>query len=222
MYSITKGLLSIVMVLVILSGADNLSADENEPILYDVQQTLEEKAQEAEKIEARREEAAKAQRQERAQKRSAAEDEIPIEEIELPEDTSPRFNAKYLRIIGNSLIPTSELLQELPLVYNASQEPLSEAESESLYDLAVVHELINEPGQLRQISTRTIQGLTQYILSVYQSYDYAGVYVYVPAGAIKEGVELHDEFLVIKVLEANVLDVGVTSYDVDRNEVEKG
>ena len=36
MNSITKGLLSIVVAFVILSEADDLSADENEPILYDV------------------------------------------------------------------------------------------------------------------------------------------------------------------------------------------
>jgi hemolysin activation/secretion protein len=222
MNSLARGLFVCVLVFGLLSADSVLSADETGPILEEVQQQLEDKAREAEKLEARREDAARAKREVQEQDKTAVGVDVPIDELELPEDTTLRFNVRHLRIIGNSLILTSELLEKMPLVYNASDKPLCEAESESLYDLTVVYDVVNDPGRQRQISIRTIQGLTQYILSVYQSYDYAGVYVYVPAGAIKDGVELYDEFLVIKVLEASVSNVGITSYDVDRNEVEEG
>lgn len=222
MNSLARGFFVSVLVFCLLSADSELSADETGPILEEVQQQLEDKAREAEKLEARREDAARAKREVQEQDKAAAGVDVSIDELELPEDTTPRFNVRHLRIIGNSLIRTDELLEEMPLIYNVSDKPLGEAESESLYDLTVVYDVVNDPGKQRQISIRTIQGLTQYILSVYQANDYAGVYVYVPAGAIKDGVELYDEFLVIKVLEASVSDVGITSYDVDRNEVEEG
>ena len=43
-------------------------------------------------------------------------DESAIEEIALPEDTSPRFLVKQVRISGNSLVRTSELFCDLPVV----------------------------------------------------------------------------------------------------------
>jgi hemolysin activation/secretion protein len=208
--------------LVFAMGAD--SGEEEGPILEEVQNRLEERALEAEKIKDQREEAAKAKREasEEAKLKADSEDEVPVEELELPEDTTARFDFKELRIAGNSLITTEELLEGMPLVYNASEKPLLEAESQSLYDLTVVHDVLNEPGRIAQISTRSIQGLTQYILSVYQSYDYSGIYVYVPAGAIIDDVKLRDEVLLIEVLEAVVSDIGATFYDVDRNEMEEG
>jgi hemolysin activation/secretion protein len=50
-----------------------------------------------------------------------------VEQLDLPEDTSSRFGIKQLRISGNTLISTDKLLEDLPLVYNASDKPLQEA-----------------------------------------------------------------------------------------------
>lgn len=144
------------------------------------------------------------------------------EGLKLPEDTTTRLTVRELRIRGNSLISTSQLLESMPAVYNASDQRLSEAASESLYDLRVIREIVSAPGQPREVSLRTIQGLTQYILSVYQRNDYSGIYVYVPEGAIKDGTELVDGILPINILEAPVTEVRVKFYDVERNEVEKG
>jgi hemolysin activation/secretion protein len=149
------------------------------------------------------------------------EPEDQVEEF-LPEDTTPRLVARELRISGNTLISTEVLLENMPAVYNASDQPLSRAESDDLYDLRVIHEIIAEPGQPQEVSLRTIQGLTQYILSMYQDKNYSGIYVYVPEGAIEDSVELVDEILPIKVLEALVSEVKVKFYDAQRNEVEKG
>jgi len=140
----------------------------------------------------------------------------------LPEDTTTRLMVRELRIKGNTLIATSELLGSMPDVYNASDQRLSQAAGESLYDLRPIRELVADPGQPREVSLRTIQGLTQYILSAYQKNDYSGIYVYVPEGAIKNGTELVDGILPINILEAPVTEVRVKFFDVRRTEVEKG
>ena len=144
------------------------------------------------------------------------------EELNLPEDTTPRLTVTELRIRGNTLITTSELLEYMPDIYNASDQRLSEAASEYLYDLRVIREIVTASGQSREVSLRTIQGLTQYILSVYQKNDYSGIYVYVPEGAIKDGTQLVDGILPINILEAPVTEVRVKFFDAERNEVEKG
>ncbi len=140
----------------------------------------------------------------------------------LPEDTSPRLMVRELLISGNTLISTEELLVRMPLVYNASDKPLLKAESQYLYDLRVIHDIVSQPGLPRMISSRTIQGLTQYILSVYEDNHYAGIYVYVPEASIKDGVELVNGLLFIKVLESPITESKIEFYDADQNKVEKG
>jgi hemolysin activation/secretion protein len=128
---------------------------------------------------------------------------------------------KEVRISGNALIPTELLLLHMPDIYNASKKPLEQAPAGSVFDLRTLKDIISNPGQPREVSTHSIQGFTQYILSVYQAKHYAGVYVYVPAKAL-EGGKLKDEILPINVLEAKVSDVKVTYYDVNGVEAEKG
>jgi len=69
---------------------------------------------------------------------------------------------------------------------------------------------------------RNIQGLTQYILLVYQDNNYSGIYVFVPKGSIKDGVSFVDDILQINVIEATVSGVTTKFYDIERNELEKG
>jgi len=151
-----------------------------------------------------------------------AEEALTSEELNLPVDTTTRLVVRELRISGNTLISTGELLEYMPAVYNASGQPQSQAESQYLYDLRTIQEIVLEPGQPREVSLRTIQGLTQYILSVYQANDYSGIYVYVPEGAIKDGNRLVDGILPINILEAPVSEVRIKYYDAERNEVEEG
>ena len=186
------------------------------------------KAMKDERIEQMREEAERAKREaaQEARRKAVAEAKARLEEkiaeIDLPDDTTTRFTVKELRISGNTLISTDELFEKMPLIYNASDKPLEQAESDLLYDFRVLHDIILEPGQPRQVSARTIQGLTQYILSVYQKKNHAGIYVYVPSDAIREGAELRGEILPVTVLEAKVTDVTVKTYDPNQNETEKG
>jgi hemolysin activation/secretion protein len=144
------------------------------------------------------------------------------EELNLPVDTTTRLVVRELRISGNSLISTGELLEYMPAVFNASGQTLSQADSQYLYDLRPIQEIVTMPGQPREVSLRTIQGLTQYILSVYQKNDYSGIYVYVPEGAIRNGNELVNGILPINILEAPVSEVRIKYYDTERNEVEEG
>ncbi|MHC4436126.1 MAG: ShlB/FhaC/HecB family hemolysin secretion/activation protein [Planctomycetota bacterium] len=144
------------------------------------------------------------------------------EELNLPVDTTTRLLVRELRISGNTLISTGELLEYMPAVYNASGQTLSRADSQFLYDLRPIQEIVTMPGQPREVSLRTIQGLTQYILSVYQQNDYSGIYVYVPEGAIRNGNELINGILPINILEAPVSEVRIKYYDAERNEVDEG
>ena len=144
------------------------------------------------------------------------------ESLNLPEDTTTRLVVRQLRISGNTLVSTEELLEFMPDIYNASDQRDSEADSQYLYDLRSIQKVISAPGRSQEVSLRTIQGLTQYILSVYQKNNYSGIYVYVPEGAIRDGVELVGGILPINVLEAPVSEVKIKYYDAERNEVEKG
>jgi hemolysin activation/secretion protein len=184
-------------------------------------------AREDERIEQIRKEAERAKKEKAQQARIKAVEtakaklEEIIDTINLPADTTPRFTVKQINVSGNTLITTDQLFADMPLIYNASDKPLDKAESDLLYDFRVLHDIILEPGQPRQVSARTVQGLTQYILSVYQKKNYAGIYVYVPSEAVK-GKELKDEILPVTVLEATVIDVTVKTYDPNQNPTEKG
>jgi len=188
-------------------------------IFLGVAQSSEDKAAEAEKIEQMKAEALKAKRE--AFEKEVSKMQETIAAVSLPDDRTARMEVKEVRISGNTLISADELLDKMPLIYNASDKPILEADTGSLYDLTVVKDVMLNPGEARRISARTIQGLTQYILSVYRQHGYAGIYVYVPVDAVIDGKELRDEILPVNVLEAKVTDVTITTYDADQNETEE-
>jgi hemolysin activation/secretion protein len=166
------------------------------------------------------EEKAKAEKQEKMMKIHEISSE-EIAKLSFPEDTSPIMTAKELVITGNKLVSTEQILSSIPSVYNASTLPLQKAASADLYDLRPVRELIAQPGETHQISSRTIRGLTQCILRIYRNNGYSGILVAVPPEAI-EGGNLRDGVLLIKITEASVTSI-TTSYFTPENErVEKG
>jgi len=191
-------------------------------------QPLEEKAREAEKMEEIREEAARAKREaaqeakRKALEKAKAKLEKHIADIDLPEDTTQRFTVRELGISGNTLISTDKLLKNMPLIYNASDKPLRQAESTDLYDFRTLRDIIDNPGQPRQISARTIRGLTQCILSVYRDKGYSGIYVAVPPEALEDGKKLRDEILLINIIEAPVTSVTTNYYTPENKRVETG
>ena len=141
--------------------------------------------------------------------------------VNLPEDTTNRMSVKEIRFSGNTLVTTAQILDNMPIIFNASPKPLAEAESGALYDFTPILETILTPGTAREISARTIQGLTQYILSLYREKNYAGIYVYVPQEALK-GEKLTDDVLPVEIIEANVTSVGVKQFDTNQVEVSEG
>lgn len=148
--------------------------------------------------------------------------EDSTEQPNSPEDTSARFAVKELRISGNILISTDELLENLPAIYNVSDRPADQADATDLYDFRVLHEIVQHPGPAREVSRRTMQGLTQYILSVYQAHGYAGIYVYIAAELVDGSGQLTDGILPIEVVEARISEINITSYNTEREKVEKG
>ena len=148
--------------------------------------------------------------------------EAEVEQLDLPEDATDRFTVKELRISGNSLISTDELLKTMPLVYNASNKPLHQAELADLYDLRVLHDINSQPDQPHEVSKRTMQGFTEYILSVYHDHGYEGIYVYISAQAVQRGVELQDGILPIEIVEATISEIIITPYNREGEKVEKG
>jgi hemolysin activation/secretion protein len=152
--------------------------------------------------------------------RKKAEDKTTLAGLTFPEDTSQRFWVKELRISGNDLISTAKLLENLPLAYKVSEQK-DDTTVEQVYDFRVLHDIILSPGQEREVSIKTIQGFTKYVLSVYQDKGYAGIYVYIPAAAV-QGTALVDKVLPIEVLEGKIATISVERYDFDRQELEKG
>ncbi len=146
---------------------------------------------------------------------------MPLEELNLLEDTTRRLSVSELNITGNSLISTAALLGNMPVVYNSSDKPLRRAEQEYLYDFSSLYEVVLDPGQSHQVSARTIQGFTQYVLSAYQRKHYAGIRVYVPEDAISAG-RLKDGILTVRVIEATVSNVTVSYYDPNHEKLEQG
>lgn len=142
-------------------------------------------------------------------------------EITLPEDTSVVLEVSDIYISGNTLLTSAELLENVPYIYNASSQPITEADSIFLYDLGSVKTLLDNPGQTTNISARTIQGLTQYLLKVYKAKGIGGVYIYVPAETLSQQMELTDGVLQINVIEATVATVSSNFFDVNGSAPEK-
>ncbi len=140
--------------------------------------------------------------------------------LTFPEDTSQRFLVKELQIGGNDLISTAELLEELPYAYTISEQ-IDDTVVEQVYDFRVIHDVILDPGQEREVSLKSIQGLTKYFLSVYQKKGYAGIYVYIPNEAV-QGTSLVNNVLPVEVLEGKIAEIAVERYDFKRQEMEKG
>jgi hemolysin activation/secretion protein len=128
---------------------------------------------------------------------------------------------KEIRISGNNLVSTAELLEKIPLTY----PPLEERDSntvEEVYNFRTILNIFVTPGREREVSLKTIQGLTKFVLSVYQEKGYAGIYVYVPGKAVEGEGKLVDKILPIEVLEGKVAKVTIERYDFDRQEQEEG
>ena len=137
--------------------------------------------------------------------------EVAVEN--LPEDTTPRYSLSQIVFSGNTLFSDEQLLDNIPDIFNASR--VAAVESEKLYDLRPVKTIAAEPNTTQEVSARTIQGFTQYILSIYQKKHYAGVYVYLPGEALEADGDLAQGILPVRILEAPVSELTSSYYDVN-------
>lgn len=141
--------------------------------------------------------------------------------ITLPEDTSPKMAVKQLKITGNTLISTVDLILSIPDVFVNPGKPADMLSAQDIFDLSSLKKLIAAPGVERQISAKSIKGLTMYFLTAYHNEGYSGIYVYVPREAQALG-EFEDGLLPIWIVEGRISDVQVSYRDPDDNELEKG
>ena len=137
----------------------------------------------------------------------------------MPEDSTPRFDIKEIVLSGNTLFEDERLLSGIPAIYNASKN--GGVEATYLYDLRPLQQLMENPGSTQKVSARTIQGLAQYILSVYQRKHYAGIYVYVPAEAFEAEGNLAQGTLPVRILEAPVSNISYSFYEPNNVPAEK-
>ncbi|HOL31918.1 MAG TPA: ShlB/FhaC/HecB family hemolysin secretion/activation protein [Anaerohalosphaeraceae bacterium] len=131
----------------------------------------------------------------------------------LPEDTTPRFTIRRIVFSGNTLLTDKQILAAIPAVYAA--------DGQTLYDLRPLQALAAHPGTEQTVSARSIQGFTQYILSVYQKKQYAGIYVYIPAAAFASGGQLSEGILPIEIIEAAVSSVSSAYYNPSNQPAQK-
>ncbi|MFA5785196.1 MAG: hypothetical protein WC962_09995, partial [Phycisphaerae bacterium] len=197
----------------IITSADNTAATskiEQEELLEDIKE-------EAERV--KREEARAWQEQARERRASAL---AKVEEANLPEDNTAKLTITDVRFTGNTLISTSEIIENMPMIWSSTGEPVGKTAPENLYDFRAINEAIVYPGEQVQVSARTIQGFTAYVLSLYRERNYAGIYVYVPKDTMVGANQLKENVLVVEVLESTVSGVSVRSYDVEQNLKEEG
>ena len=160
-----------------------------------------------------------------AQEQAVTTDEsVPAPETiaveNLPEDSTPRYQVSQIAFTGNTLFTDEQLLAKLPDIYNAAKD--GSIESANLFDLRGLKAIAGMPGTEETVSARSIQGFTQYILSIYQSKNYAGIYVYVPGEAFETNGSLEQGTLPVRVLEAVVANVSSAYYDPNNQSVEDG
>jgi hemolysin activation/secretion protein len=137
--------------------------------------------------------------------------EVAVEN--LPEDTTPRFTLSEIVFSGNTLFSDQKLLDDIPDVYNTSRD--GTVEPDFLYDLRPFIAIAADPNSTQDASARSIQGFTQYILSIYQRKHYAGIYVYIPGEAFEANGDLAQGILPVRILEASVSDLSSAYYDVN-------
>ena len=156
-----------------------------------------------------------------------------LEKSVFAEDTSQRWLVSKLKISGNNLISTKELLEKMLWTYieyeidPSTGKPKKDPKTgvpvaKGYYDFHVLIEIIINPGKEREVSLKTIQGFTKFVSGVYQDKGYRGIYVYVPKEAIDQEGRLVGQILPIEVLEAKVGEIGVERYDFERQKREKG
>ncbi len=183
-------------------------------------ETLTPTTKEAEKIKEKRE-AVQQEKRLASKKKTVQEANGLPKNINLPEDTTLLLSVSKIEVIGNKLLTTDQLLKGMPSVYNTSNQKIEKTDPVFLYDLRNIKSVLEAPGQIHQVSVRTIQGFEQYLSSVYQTKGYGGVYIYIPAETFSQKQELKNGILLVKVIETATYQVNTTYFDANGNPPKK-
>ncbi|MCK5000441.1 MAG: ShlB/FhaC/HecB family hemolysin secretion/activation protein [Anaerohalosphaera sp.] len=143
------------------------------------------------------------------------------ENLKLPVDNSTVFAVSSVEITGNTLLTKEQLLGRLPDIYTTSDKSVKKAESDSLFDMRTLKDIINFPGEKRNVSARTISGFTQYLVARYTSKGYSGIYAYVPASTFDGETSLQNDVLTLDIIEVKVSRVDSSYYNVSGQASEK-
>jgi len=140
------------------------------------------------------------------EEKKVSEEEILAE----PTETIAEFKVRKIEITGNTILSTEEICEDIPLTYVANAA-IGEKDAQEI-NLEAFSKLCATEGE-EIVSAQEIQGFTRYILDKYQTAGYAGIYVYVPADTVINGVALKDDTLTIDVIEATISDLSIAAYD---------
>jgi hemolysin activation/secretion protein len=148
-------------------------------------------------------------------------------DLSVPEDVTPKYFVRAVEITGNTLLSAQELWEDLPvLCVKWNKDPNVPPD---VYDFRVLKDVLRAPGALRQVSTRTIKGFTEYLVARYHERGYAGIYVYVSAKAIQapdasasDARRLENDILPFRIIEGKIASVEIRHYDTDGNKKETG
>ena len=140
--------------------------------------------------------------QREAQKEMIKQAQQELEGQPAAAETVPTFKVSRITLEGSNVLTADELFANLPGAYKpeGAEEP---------YDFTKISALWRTPDQEQEISARDVQGLTQYLLGVYQKKGFAGIYVYVPAESFAPGGALDEGILTINVIEAKISQVDI-------------
>ena len=135
---------------------------------------------------------------------------------QLPQDDTPLFSVRKIRLTGNTQISSDDLLYGLPAVYCTVPQTRKEAvDPNRIYDFRVLCEIIGSVGVERDVSQRTIEGFTKYVVARYQDAGLVGIYVYVNADAIDDQGQLTNGVLPVSVIEGRVADISMKWFDFE-------
>jgi len=107
-----------------------------------------------------------------------------------------------------------ELIEGMPVIFNASNKPLDKADSEFLYDFTVLRRYHGPSGNRERYRPHN-RGIYTIRAVGLPGENYGGIYVYVPAEVLK-GNKLTDEILTVEVIEAKVSSVVLKYYDANQ------
>jgi hemolysin activation/secretion protein len=121
------------------------------------------------------------------------------------------FDVKEIRFEGNTEISSEEIFRDMPVIYN-------EPNTTNIYSFYKLERIAMKMDDVQKISLESMEGLTKYLVSLYEKKGLSGVYVYIPAESNEKKVPaLKDGILTVIIKEALLSKVNIDYYRYDPN-----